>query len=89
MPIPDQVLKVAEEKVAEEVFRDTALTALGVAIPVAGVAILGAKLVGSWFSSDDSDGEQAALKEWIESQPSPVSDTLAHGFISGYRWAKK
>ena len=88
MDIPKQAIEAAEQKVAEEVLKDSALTVLGVAVPVVGVAMLGAKLVGSWFSSED-DGAEEALKAWIETQSSPVSDVEAHGFVNGYRWAKK
>ena len=88
MDIPKEVVEAAEEKAIESVAGTAAITTLGVAIPVVGVAMLGAKLVSNWFSSDD-DGAEAALKEWIETQSSPVSEVEAHGFINGYRWAKK
>lgn len=88
MDIPKEAIEAAEQKVAEEVLKDSALTVLGVAVPVVGVAMIGAKLVGSWFSSEEDDAE-AQFLEWEKTQSLPVSGEEAHGWINGYRWAKK
>lgn len=88
MEVPKEVVEIAEEKAAEAVLGTSVLTVLGAAIPVVGIAALGAKLVGNWVTSED-DGAEEAFKEWEKTQSLPVSGEEAHGFINGYRWAKK
>ncbi|CAB4132220.1 hypothetical protein UFOVP139_35 [uncultured Caudovirales phage] len=89
MEVPKEVVEIAEEKAAEAVLGTSVLTVLGAAIPVVGIAALGAKLVSNWVVSEDDDGAEAAFKEWEKTQSLPVSGEEAHGFVNGYRWAKK
>lgn len=83
----DQIVEAVQQKLAEEAAKKVAMATLGVAVPVVGLAMLGYGALSHLFSGDD-DAEEA-LKAWVETQSSPVSEVEAHGFINGYRWAKK
>lgn len=95
MEAPKEILEVVQsqmtetvvEKVSEGIAGNVAIGVLGAAVPVAGLVMLGGKLV-DWFSSSN-DGAEEALKEWEKTQSTPISGEEAHGFVNGYRWAKK
>lgn len=52
--VQSQMTEVVVEEVAEGVAGNVAIGILGAAVPIAGLAMLGGKLV-SWFSSSDKE----------------------------------
>lgn len=83
-----EIVETVVEQVAENTLGTTTLAVLGTAVPVVGLAVVAGSLLGRLFSSED-DGAEQAFKDWEKTQSLPVSEIEAHGFVNGYRWAKK